>query len=285
MIGALLRLMRFDKPIGIFLLLWPTYWALWLASDGMPSVRNLLVFTLGTVLMRAAGCVVNDIADRDFDGKVSRTALRPLATGELSLKVALITLLSLLSLSVSLLVFLRPGSIYFAVFGALVTVIYPFCKRFINMPQLVLGVAFSFGIPMAFYQVTGKLPLSAFYLMAMTFVWIVAYDTAYAMADREDDLQIGIHSTAIYWGQWDTTIISGLMALLSIGWLGLAHTLALGLGFYLGYLLGVAMLCYQLNLLSRREPNACFRAFLMNHHYGWLMWLAIIAGKSIKSIG
>ena len=280
MIGAYWRLMRLDKPIGIFLLLWPTYWALWLANRGLPSMKLLVVFTLGTIFMRSGGCIMNDMADKDFDGHVRRTKLRPLASGELSLKQAFIALTMTLLLSASLLLFLNTLCFKLAIVGLLLTTIYPFCKRFLPTPQMVLGFAFSWSIPMAYAASLNRVPVDAFYLMLLTYAWIIAYDTAYAMSDREDDLTIGIHSAAIFFGRFDRLMIGVLQTLVTMLWLWVAAINHLSMLFYILLMPATLLFIYQQYLLKDREPGACFKAFLNNHYYGAMMWLAISFHKA-----
>lgn len=276
MINAYWRLMRFDKPIGIFLLLWPTYWALWLANHGMPPLKLLLIFSLGTVFMRAAGCVINDIADRDFDGHVTRTKKRPLASGELTVRQACAALMVMLLLSASLLFFLNKLVIILAMIGLLLTFIYPFCKRFLPTPQMVLGFAFSWGIPMAFAASQNTVPMSAIWLMLLTYCWIVAYDSAYAMSDIKDDLTIGIHSTAIFFGRFDKIMIGILQGAVTVLWIVIAKLYHLPMIFYGALTIATMLFVYQQFLIRHREEKACFRAFLNNHYYGLVIWLGLV---------
>lgn len=274
--NAYFRLMRFDKPIGIFLLLWPTLWALWLAASGRPPLSLICIFLLGTVVMRSAGCVINDIADRKIDPHVLRTKMRPLATNEVSLKHAVLLFVSLLLFSCTLLLFLNPLCFYWAIPGVLITVLYPYCKRFFAMPQLVLGFAFSWGIPMAFIAVLNTVTPSCFFLMLMTYCWIVAYDTAYAMTDIDDDIKMGVNSTAIFFGHAERLIIACLQGTIALGWLVIAWYFKLNHFFYLFWCLAMLLFLYQQWLLKNREPEKCFKAFLNNHWYGLVMWLALL---------
>lgn len=274
--NAYWRLARFDKPVGILLLWYPTAWALWFANQGLPPVKLLVLFALGTVLMRAAGCVMNDIADRRVDKLVARTKSRPLTSGEITLPEAFVVLALLLCGALAVLIQLPKACFYSALIALFITVLYPFCKRFISAPQLVLGLAFSMGMPMA-YQASGVLfDWSLLLLFCINACWIVAYDTQYAMTDRADDLLIGVKSTAIYFGNYDRLII-GLLQVLSHGlWFCWAVSVQAQLSFYLIWILAAMQLVYQQRLLNQREPVACFKAFLNNAYYGMLMWMAVM---------
>ena len=257
-----LQLMRMDKPIGIYLLLWPTLWALWIAAEGVPSIKNLVIFVIGVVLMRAAGCVINDYADRNFDGHVSRTQLRPLASGKVSAREALILFAVLVALSFALVLLTNAITVWLS-FGALgVAALYPFMKRYTYYPQVVLGTAFSWGMPMAFTAETGELPAAAWLLLLANVIWTVAYDTYYAMADREDDLKIGVKSTAILFGDADRVIIFGLQGLALLCLLLAGGRFELGLYFYLGLLVAAACFAWEFHITRQREPMVCFQAFL-----------------------
>lgn len=274
--NAYWRLMRFDKPVGILLLWFPTAWALWLANNGAPPLKLFLLFLSGTVLMRAAGCVINDIADRGIDKHIARTKLRPLTSGEISLKQAL-TLLGVLLFAAFLILLQLPWNSFYLGFIALfIAILYPYCKRFISAPQLVLGLAFSMGIPMA-YVVSGvALNAESALLFAINFAWIVAYDTMYAMTDKEDDLKIGVKSTAIYFASSDRLII-GLLQCVSHGlWLYWALSHNTHQWFYICWAAAGLVLIYQQKLISKREPAQCFKAFIVSAYYGALMWLAVI---------
>ncbi|RUR12177.1 4-hydroxybenzoate octaprenyltransferase [Legionella sp. km772] len=274
--NALYRLMRLDKPIGTLLLWYPTAWALWLANQGMPPIKLLILFFLGTVLMRSAGCVINDIADRNIDKHVSRTKSRPLTTGELSLEDAIFLMLFLLVGALIILLCLPTSCFIWALMAVLITGIYPFCKRFFSAPQVVLGFAFSMGIPMA-YTASGK-PLTeiTMLLLIINFLWILAYDTMYAMVDREDDSKIGVKSTAILFGRYDRFIISILLGTLHLLWLFLAQYSPLGWYFYPLWFLAVGILIYQQKLLYLCQPELCFRSFLISSYYGAVMWSALL---------
>lgn len=271
-------LMRLDKPIGSLLLLYPTLWALWLSSLGKPPISLVVIFSIGVILMRSAGCVINDLADRDIDGHVNRTQNRPLVTKVVSVNEAIALFVSLMSLSALLLVFLNALSFFLAFLGGLIATIYPFCKRFFKVPQLVLGFAFSWGCPMAFAASLDALPIECWILMGLSFCWIVAYDTMYAMADKDDDLKIGIYSSAIYFQRADRLVIKCLHLLMAALWLLLAYRMAFTVGFYLAYAGGLVNCLYQHHLIKDREPDLCFKAFLNNQWYGLLMSLAVLLG-------
>lgn len=272
------QLMRLDKPIGIYLLLWPTAWALWLAADGFPGLMMLLVFGLGVVLMRSAGCVINDYADRNFDGAVARTKNRPLAAGRVSSTEALQLFGLLLALSASLLLFLNWQTALLSGVAVLLAAIYPFMKRVTSLPQVVLGAAFSWGMPMSFMAIQGQLPLLVWVLYGANLLWTVAYDTFYAMVDQEDDVKIGVKSTARLFGQYGFWII-GLLQLGTLALLEWAGQLA-GLGAAYGYaLLAVLLLFFYQHRLARHGRDGCFRAFLHNHYVGAVVFAGIVLGQ------
>ncbi|MDH3787722.1 MAG: 4-hydroxybenzoate octaprenyltransferase [Xanthomonadales bacterium] len=274
--NAYWRLMRFDKPIGILLLLWPTWWALLFAGEGMPRLKNVLIFSCGVVLMRAAGCVMNDIADRGFDPHIERTRLRPLASGELSLQQALRLFFILMSLAFVLVLFTNPLTIKLAFAGALLASSYPFFKRFTHLPQVVLGIAFGWGIPMAFAAETSTIPTLAWWLLAVNTAWSVIYDTLYAMVDREDDLKVGIKSTAILFGRFDL-LITGLLMLLMLAMLtAIGLALSLGWPWFIAVLASAVLFGFQLLVARHRQRDACFRAFLANNWVGLALFLGIL---------
>lgn len=275
---AFLRLMRMHKPVGTILLWLPVAWALWLANHGIPPVHLLVVFFLGTVLMRSAGCVVNDLADRQIDKHVHRTKLRPLVTGEVHFIEAVLLLVVLFFLAFLVVIQLPIACFYYAIIALVLTLLYPFCKRFLDAPQLVLGLAFSMGIPMAYVASNQPLDLSFIVLFTLNFAWIIAYDTMYAMVDREDDLRIGVKSTAILFVTYDRNIIAVLQVLFHGLWIVLAQILHVSMLFYVIWFLAGGVLVYQ-QYLMRRSPEACFTAFLTNSWYGAWMWLALILGK------
>jgi 4-hydroxybenzoate polyprenyltransferase len=275
--NAYWRLMRFDKPIGILLLLWPTWWALLLAGDGRPTIRNILIFSCGVVLMRAAGCVMNDIADRDFDPHVERTRLRPLASGELTLKQALGLFLVLMLLAFLLVLMTNILTIKLAFVGALLASTYPFFKRFTHLPQVVLGIAFGWGIPMAFAAEINSVPAIAWWLLLINTIWSVIYDTLYAMVDREDDLAVGIKSTAILFGRFDLLITGALMVLMIILLAIMGARIGLAWPWFAGLLIATGLFTWQLFISRHREKDACFRAFLNNNWVGLFIFLGLLA--------
>ncbi|EGR0365185.1 4-hydroxybenzoate octaprenyltransferase [Vibrio cholerae] len=268
------QLMRMDRPIGSLLLLWPTLWALLLAAQGLPDLRVLVVFVLGVFLMRSAGCVINDYADRHVDGHVKRTSQRPLPAGLVSAKEALL-LFALLAVSSFLLVLtMNTLTIQLSFIGILLAFVYPFMKRFTHLPQLVLGLAFSWSIPMAWAAQANTLPPQVWVLFLINALWTIAYDTQYAMIDRDDDVKIGIKSTAILFGRWDKRII-GLLQLATLSLLvALGQGLALGTSYYWGLQIAAGLFAYQQHLIRYRERMPCFQAFLNNNYVG----MAITAG-------
>ncbi|KTD41181.1 4-hydroxybenzoate octaprenyltransferase [Legionella parisiensis] len=275
--NAYWRLMRFDKPVGILLLWFPTAWALWLANKGMPTLRLLILFICGTVFMRAAGCVINDIADRNIDKHVVRTKFRPLTSGEVTLPEAFLLLIILLFAALLILIQLPRNCFYFGLIALFISFLYPFCKRFLDAPQLILGLAFSMGIPMAY--VASNLPLNSEFclLFLINFSWILVYDTMYAMADKADDLRIGVKSTAIYFASYDRMIIGLLQALLHSLWLCWALMNHISLLFYIFWFMAGIVLIYQQKLINKRIPQECFKAFVISVYYGTLMWLAVVS--------
>jgi 4-hydroxybenzoate polyprenyltransferase len=272
---AYLRLMRFDKPIGIYLLLWPTLWALWLAAKGKPALPILLIFMAGVVLMRACGCVINDIADRKFDGHVQRTANRPLVLQEVSVRQAWGLVFILLVLACVLLLQLNRLTWPVAWLAVGLTLIYPFCKRVTFFPQVVLGASFACTVPMAFFAQAQQFPLAARFLFILVLLWVVAYDTMYAMADREEDKRIGLKSTAILLANYDRLLLAVVQACIVLGLLGLGCYLAMPLSYYVAWVVAVGLVCYQQYLLRDRVPAACFQAFLNNHWFGLVIFLGI----------
>lgn len=268
-------LTRLNKPIGILLLLWPTLWALWLASKGKPHFFMVVIFILGVVLMRSAGCVVNDLADRQFDGFVERTRLRPLATGKVTVVEALIVFLILLSCAFILVLSLNQLTILLALIGVGLTIFYPFLKRFTHLPQVGLGVAFAWGVPMAFAAQTNAIPFAAWILFLAAAIWPMIYDTLYAMVDRKDDRKVGIKSTAILFGKFDTIMIGILQFIFFILLVGVGFIFKLNI-IYFSSLLGVVLLfIYQQILIKNRDPARCFQAFLNNQWVGLLLFCGI----------
>lgn len=273
-----LELMRFDKPIGTYLLLFPTLWALWLANDGFPPVLLLVIFVLGVFFMRSAGCVINDYVDRDIDPNVARTSQRPLADGRVTPNEALGLFGVLIGVSL-LLLFLLPNAVWpWAIPAAIITVAYPFMKRFIAAPQAVLGIAFSFSIPMCFVASHRFFDLTFWALFIMNFCWVIVYDTEYAMADRDDDLKLGVKSTAILFGDSDRLVICFLQAIVMIGLLLLFHYHNFSAWFSLVILTVAGLFVYQQYLIRDRQPAACFAAFLNNAWVGVAITLGIFVG-------
>jgi len=275
--NALWRLMRFDRPIGILLLLWPTLWALWIAGEGSPSTKNILIFCTGVVLMRAAGCIMNDVADRDFDPHVERTRCRPLASGELTVREALIAFFVVMLLAFGLVLMTNVLTIKLAFAGALLASTYPFFKRWTHFPQVILGLAFGWGIPMAFAAETGQIASVAWLILLINVIWSVIYDTLYAMVDREDDVSIGLKSTAIMFGRFDLLIIRVLKILM----IALLVLLGLKLQFSWPWFAGVAiagvLFVRQQYLVRERDRDACFNAFLNNNWVGVAVWTGLLA--------
>ncbi|MCF6751418.1 4-hydroxybenzoate octaprenyltransferase [Pseudomonas stutzeri] len=278
-----IQLTRMDKPIGIYLLLWPTLTALWIAAEGVPSLKHLFIFSAGVVLMRAAGCVINDFADRNFDGHVQRTSNRPLATGRIRVREAWILFAVLVTLAFGLVLLTNALTVWLS-FGALaVASLYPFMKRYTYYPQVVLGAAYSWGILMCFTATRGTLPPEAWLLFIANVVWTVAYDTYYAMADREDDLKIGIRSTAILFGDADRVIILGLQGLMLFCLLLAGARFELGQWFHLGLALAAACYLWEFHYTRSRDRQRCFAAFLHNHWAGLAIFAGIVADYALKA--
>jgi 4-hydroxybenzoate polyprenyltransferase len=271
------RLMRLDRPIGIWLLLWPVLWALWIASNGHPDERLFVIFVLGTFVMRSAGCVMNDFADREFDPHVRRTADRPLAKQSVSPAEALGLFAVLGLVALALVIPLNRPTQVLALIGGILAVTYPFLKRFFSLPQAYLGAAFGWSVPMAFAAQTGAVPPVAWVLFLSVVLWTTAYDTMYAMVDREDDLVIGVRSSAILFGRADRIVIAALQ-LAALGGLGLVGWISgLGHWYWVGLAVAAALATHQQVLIRNRQPAACFRAFLNNN----LLGLAVFAGLAL----
>lgn len=276
-LAGYIRLLRLDKPIGIYLLLWPTLWGLLLATEGSPPLSLLLIFTLGTVLMRSAGCAINDFADRYIDGSVARTAHRPLATGEVTPREALLLAALLALLALLLIQPLNQLTLLLSLPAVVVATLYPFTKRFTSMPQAVLGIAFAMGVPMSFAAAQDRVPPESWWLFAAVVCWAIAYDTMYAMTDRADDLKIGVKSSAILFGRWDRLAV-GLFQGLTYCALLMSAILfhRSNLYFVILTLLSLGFFGYQQWLIRHRDPAACFQAFLNNHYYGLGVLLALL---------
>ncbi|MGJ8674309.1 MAG: 4-hydroxybenzoate octaprenyltransferase [Pseudoalteromonas sp.] len=272
------RLMRADKPIGIYLLLWPTVWGLLWAAEGLPPLHICIIFVMGVVLMRSAGCVINDYADRKVDGAVERTQARPIVAGEVEPKEALQLFYLLVASAFVLVLFLNTKTIILSIGALFLASLYPFMKRYTYFPQVILGAAFGWSIPMAFMATLGELPAWLWLIYIANLTWTVAYDTAYAMVDREDDIAIGVKSTAILFGRFDVTIIvllniMTLVLLAYVGWLTNLHSL-----FYLGLAAAAVMFAYQFTLIKTRQREACFAAFLHNHWVGLSIAIGLAFG-------
>ncbi|WDE05583.1 4-hydroxybenzoate octaprenyltransferase [Thalassomonas viridans] len=275
---GVVEITRLNKPIGSYLLLWPTYWALWVAAGGFPGLELLVIFTLGVFVMRSAGCVINDFADRKVDGQVARTSQRPLITGLISEKDALALFGFLLGIALALVLSLSWFTIQLSFIALGLATLYPFMKRYTHLPQVVLGAAFSWGMIMAFAELEGRVPTVAWLLFAANLLWTVAYDTMYAMVDRDDDIKIGVKSTAILFGRFDKRII-GLLQVMTLALLvQVGELLAMGWPYHLSLVICGGLFCYQQMLISGRKRELCFQAFLNNH----LVGLVIFTGFFIE---
>jgi 4-hydroxybenzoate polyprenyltransferase len=268
-------LMRLNRPIGIYLLLWPTLWALMIAGEGKPDTKILLIFITGVVLMRSAGCVINDYFDRDFDRHVSRTRNRPLTSGRVSTREALLLFGALCLLALILVLQLNRLTIMLSAVGALLAMVYPYMKRVTNLPQVVLGAAFGWSVPMAFAAQTGTVPQIAWLMFTATVLWTTAYDTMYAMVDRQDDIALGLKSTAILFGDADRAVIGGLQLCVLVCLFMIGYQAGLGLYYYAGVALAAGLGVYQQRLIRFQERDGCFRAFLNNHWFGLAVFLGI----------
>lgn len=269
-------LMRLNRPIGILLLLWPTLWALWIAGQGYPDVLVTTVFVLGVILMRSAGCVINDYADRNIDPHVKRTRERPLATKRVTEKEALILFVTLCLIAFGLVLLMNIFTIALSVIAALLAAIYPFMKRYTHFPQVFLGAAFGWSIPMAFAAQTGEIPLIAWLLFVINLLWTVVYDTLYAIVDREDDLLIGVKSTAILFGKADKTIVATLQIIVILLLLYLGQLISASYLYYMGIFIAAILAIYQQWLIKDREPAKCFQAFLNNNWFGAAVFVGIV---------
>ena len=274
-LGHYWRLMRFDKPIGILLLLWPALWALWIAGQGRPKPLVLLVFVLGVVLMRAAGCVINDYADREFDPHVERTQQRPIAAGFVSPQEALILFVGLCLTAFGLVLLMNGYTILLSCVGAFLAASYPFMKRYTHLPQAYLGIAFGWAVPMGFAAQTNAIPLVGWELFLATAIWALIYDTMYAMVDRDDDLKIGVKSTAILFGDDDRQIIGGLQLFMLAILGGIGLQLGLSAVYYLSLLAAAGFFIYQQALIAHRVKADCFKAFLNNHWFGATVFVGL----------
>ena len=276
-----LDLIRWDRPAGWLLLLWPTLGALWVAAHGFPGWHLVAVFTLGTVLMRSAGCCVNDVADRDFDKHVKRTAQRPVTAGKVSVREALLLGGVLALVAFGLVLTTNVATIAWSFAALAIALLYPFAKRVVSMPQAVLGVAFSFGIPMAFAAVQGRVPLLAWVLLLGNLFWVLAYDTEYAMVDRDDDLRIGIKTSAITLGRADVPVVMACYAAFLAIWVAALASHDLGWPFYLGIAVAAAQALWHWTLIRDRTRDGCFHAFRLNHWVGFAVFAGIVAGYAL----
>ena len=271
-----LDLIRWNRPAGWLLLLWPSLAALWVAADGFPGWHLIAVFTLGTILMRSAGCCVNDVADRDFDRHVKRTANRPVTSGRIAVKEALAVGVVLALCAFGLVLTTNAATIQWSFAALAVTLLYPYAKRLVSMPQAVLGVAFSFGIPMAFAAVQGQVPPLAWGLLVGNLFWVLAYDTEYAMVDRDDDLKIGMKTSAITLGRWDVVAIAGFYVAYLTMWAVLLDASARGLGLYIGLAGAAVQVVWHLSLIKDRTREGCFKAFRLNHWLGFSVFAGVV---------
>ena len=284
-----LDLIRWDRPAGWLLLLWPTLSALWIAHDGFPGWQLLIVFVLGTVLMRSAGCCANDVADREFDRHVKRTAKRPVTSGAVSVQEALTLGAGLALLAFALVLTTNPATILLSFAALVIALVYPYAKRWVAMPQAVLGVAFSFGIPMAFAAVLGgsewaasainaAVPPHAWWLLLGNLCWVLAYDTEYAMVDRDDDLRLGIQTSAITLGRFDVAGVMAFYALYLVSWTALGLSLGLGRVFLIGIGMAAAQVAWHYTLIRDRSRDGCFKAFRLNHWLGFSVFVGVVLG-------
>ncbi|MDO9403128.1 MAG: 4-hydroxybenzoate octaprenyltransferase [Polaromonas sp.] len=271
-----LQLIRWDRPAGWLLLLWPTLSALWVAAGGFPGWHLVAVFTLGTFLMRSAGCCLNDVADRDFDRHVKRTAQRPVTSGRLSPREALLVGAVLALLAFGLVLTTNPATILWSFAALAVTLVYPFAKRYVSMPQAVLGVAFSFGIPMGFAATQSQVPWLAWALLLGNLFWVIAYDTEYAMVDRDDDLKIGMKTSAITLGRFDVAVIGACYVIYLAIWTALLHGVVPSWIYLVGMGCALAQAAWHVWLIRRRERDPCFKAFRLNHWLGFSVFAGVV---------
>ena len=270
------RLMRLDKPIGIYLLLWPTLWALFLAQGGTPRFELLVIFVLGVAFMRSAGCVINDYADRNIDKLIKRTQNRPITSGEVSPRSALVLFFMLMSIAFGLVLMTNSLTIQLAFIAAGLATLYPFTKRWTHLPQFVLGLAFAMSVPMAFAATNGYVPDSAWWLFTATVIWTVIYDTMYAISDREEDLKIGVKSTAILFAKYDKLIIGILQICLLFVFFKISEIFKLNVFYDISVILSAFLMIYHQNLIKNRDKIACFRAFLHNNFIGMVIFIGIV---------
>lgn len=274
-IHALLQLIRFDRPIGTLLLLWPTLWALWIAAQGVPDYDLLVIFIAGTFLTRSAGCIINDLADRHVDGAVARTQARPLVMGTITEKEALLAFMALMLLAFLLVLMTNTLTIALSLGAVVLASCYPFMKRYTHWPQVVLGAAFSWGIPMAFAAQRNELPPALWLLYLGNLLWTVAYDTKYAMVDRDDDIKVGIKSTAVLFGEHDRLMVGVLQLLCLLSLYAAGQSFGLGLYYNLSLLLAAVLFGYHQYLIRERQPEACFQAFIHNNWVGMVIFAGV----------
>ncbi|HQA35154.1 MAG TPA: 4-hydroxybenzoate octaprenyltransferase [Casimicrobium huifangae] len=277
------RLIRLDKPVGFMLLMWPTLWGLWIATRGAPDVRLVTIFVLGTILMRSAGCAINDWADREFDGAVKRTAMRPLAAGEISGREALWVGAVCALAAALLLIPLNWPARFWALPALAIAAIYPFTKRFFSIPQAILGLAFSMGIPMAFAAVRGEVPLIVAWLMLANFFWVLAFDTEYAMVDRDDDIRIGIRTSALFFGRFDVLAVAGCYAAFIAMMVLIGSAAGLGPIYYLGLTLAATLALHHLWLIRDRDRMRCFAAFRGNNLFGMAVFVGVALDYAVRT--
>lgn len=278
------KLMRINKPVGIWLLMWPTLWALWLAGDGQPDQGLFVIFVLGVFIMRSAGCVLNDYADRNIDPYVERTKNRPIATGAVAPMEALTLFVALGLIAIGLASMLNQQAQLLAVVGGILTIVYPFIKRFVSIPQFILGAAFGWAVPMAFAAQTGSVPQLAWIVFGAALVWAVIYDTFYAMVDRDDDQKIGVKSTALLFGDADLFVIGGLQVIMLMALVFVGMRATLGAWYYLSLVIAAALMAYHQWLARDRQPEGCFRAFLHNHLIGLVVFIGIVLHYSFNPV-
>ena len=279
--NAYFRLMRLNKPIGIYLLLWPTYWALFLSAGGWPDIDLLIIFTFGVIITRSAGCVINDYADREIDKHIARTRDRPITTGEISPKAALLLFIALGLIAFALVLLTNTLTIKISFIALALTALYPFTKRWTNLPQLILGLAFAMSVPMAFSAQTGTVPASAGWIFLATVLWTLIYDTLYAMADRDEDLKIGVKSTAILFAKYDQIFITLLQVLLMIVFIKIGNLFDLGTFFDISLIIILLFMIYHQFLIKKRQKMDYFKAFINNHFIGMTVFFGIFLSIAI----
>jgi 4-hydroxybenzoate polyprenyltransferase len=277
-----LDLIRWNRPAGSYLLLWPTLSALWIAANGFPGWHLLLVFVLGTFLMRSAGCTVNDVADREFDRHVKRTAQRPVTSGAVGTREALLLGAALALAAFALVLTTNTATIAWSFAALAVSIAYPYTKRFFSMPQAVLGIAFSFGIPMAFAAVRGEVPALAWWLLLGNGFWVLAYDTEYAMVDRDDDLSIGIKTSAITLGRFDVAGVMSFYAAYLAIWAGLGWSVGLGPVYVMAIFIAAGIAAWHYTLIRDRSRDGCFKAFRLNHWLGFVVFAGVVADHALR---